>query len=83
MCVCVYACIYACSVTQLCPTFCSPRDCSLPGFSVHGTVPARKLEEAISFFRDLPDPGIKPTSPASPASASAFYTTVLPGKPIN
>ena len=30
---------------------------------------------------DLPDPGIKPTSPASPALAGRFFTTVLPGKP--
>ena len=31
---------------QLCPTLCDPLDCSLPGFSVHGTValyPARLL----------------------------------------
>ena len=25
-----------CSVTQLCPTLCSPMDCSPPGSSVHG-----------------------------------------------
>jgi len=30
---------------------------------------------------DLPDPGIKPTSPACPASASGFFTTEPPGKP--
>ena len=30
---------------------------------------------------DLPDPGIKPSSPASPALASGFFTTELPGKP--
>ena len=30
---------------------------------------------------DLPDPGLKPTSPASPASTSRFLTTALPGKP--
>ena len=40
-------------------------DCSPPGFSVHGILQARILEwVAISFFRDLPDPGIEPRSPA-------------------
>ena len=28
----------------------------------------------------LPDPGIEPTSPASPALAGGFFTTVPPGK---
>ena len=30
---------------------------------------------------DLPDPGIKPVSLASPASAGGFFTTEPPGKP--
>ena len=30
---------------------------------------------------DLPDPGIKPASPGSPALAGEFFTTVPPGKP--
>ena len=30
---------------------------------------------------DLPDPGIEPTSLASPAVAGVFFTTVPPGKP--
>ena len=30
---------------------------------------------------DLPDPGIKPVSPASPALAGGFFTTEPPGKP--
>ena len=30
---------------------------------------------------DLPDPGIKPTSPVSPALAAGFLTTMPPGKP--
>ena len=29
----------------------------------------------------LPDPGIKPMSPESPALAGGFFTTVPPGKP--
>jgi len=31
--------------------------------------------------RDLPDPGIKPRSLASPALAGRFFTTEPPGKP--
>ena len=31
--------------------------------------------------RDLPNPGIAPTSPVSPALADDFFTTELPGKP--
>ena len=50
---------------------------------------------SIEFFRqeywsgfpfpppgDLPDPGIKPASPVSPAVAGGFLTTELPGKPM-
>ena len=32
---------------------------------------------------DLPNPGIEPTSPASPALAGGFFTTEPPGKPQN
>ena len=51
-------------LTQLCLTLCNPTDCSLPGFSVHGISHARILEwVAISFSRDLPNPGMEPRSP--------------------
>ena len=40
-------------------------DCSPPSSSVHGILQARILEwVAISFSRDLPNPGIEPMSPA-------------------
>ena len=40
------------SVSQLCPTFCHPMDCSPPGFSVHGILQARILEwVAIPFSK--------------------------------
>ena len=45
---------------------CNPLDYSLPGSSVYG------------IFQDLPDPGIKP---ASPALAGGFFTTESPEKP--
>ena len=55
---------------QLCPTLCNPMDCSPLGFSVHGILQARILEwVAISFSRDLPDPGMEPRSPALQADA--------------
>ena len=33
-------------------------------------------------LQDLPNPGIEPTSPASPALAGGFFTTEPPGKPL-
>ena len=42
---------------QLCPTLCSPMDCSLPGSSVHGISQARILEwVAISYPRASSQP---------------------------
>ena len=66
-------------VTQLCLTLCDPMDCSLLGSSVHGILQARILEwVAISFFRDLLDPGIEPKSPALQADS---LLTEVQGKP--
>ena len=49
---------------QSCLTLCNPVDCSPPGFSAHGILQARILEwVAISFSRDLLNPGIEPGSP--------------------
>ena len=49
---------------------CDPKDYSLPGSSVHGFSQARILESvAISSSGDLPDPGIKPRSPALQADS--------------
>ena len=56
-------------------------DCSPPGSSVHEILQARILDwVAISYSRgsarprDLPDPGIRPMSPLSPALAGRFLT---------
>ena len=49
---------------QLCQTLCNPMDCSLPGSSVHGL--SRQVYWSVLLCPppgDLPDPGIKPTSP--------------------
>ena len=60
---------------QSCPTLCDPMDCSLPGSSVHRISQAKILEwVAISFSRDLPNPGIELTSHVSFIS-SVFSTT--------
>ena len=70
-------------LSQLHLTLYGPVDCSLPGSCACGIVQARILEwVAISTPGDLPDPGIKPTSLASLASAGEFFTTVPPGKPV-
>ena len=37
-------------VTQSCPTLSEPRDCSLPGFSVHGIFQARVLAWGATAF---------------------------------
>ena len=51
-------------------------DGSLPGSSVHGVLQPRILEwVAVPFSRDLPNPGIEPTSLTSPALAGEFFTT--------
>ena len=45
-------------------------DYNLPGSSVHGTFQARILEwVAVPSSRALPDPGIKPASPALQADS--------------
>ena len=62
-----YVCVL---ITQSCLTLCDPLNCSPPGSSVHGILQARILEwVAISFSRDLPDPGIEPKSPALQAES--------------
>ena len=56
--------------------FCDPTDCSPPGSSVHG--PRQEHWRGLPFPSpgDLPDPGIKPVSPAV---AGGFFMTVSPG----
>ena len=74
-----------------CPSLCV---CSaLPNSETRGTV-ARQAPLPMGFFRqehwsglpfpppgDLPDPGIKPASPASAALAGRFFMAEPPGKP--
>ena len=51
-------------VAQLCPTLCDPMD-----YTVHGILQARILEWVAPSPGDLPNPGIKPRSPALQADS--------------
>ena len=67
---------WMCSVAQLSPSLCSLMYGSLIGSSVHGNFQARILEWLpFPTPKDLPDPGVKPTSLASPALEGRFFTT--------
>ena len=66
-------------VAKSCPTLGDPVDCSPPGSSVYGIFQARILEWiAISFSRDLLNPGIEPRSSAMWADS---LLSESPGKP--
>ena len=71
-----------CSDTSVMPNSLRPVDCSLPGSSVHGILQARILEwVAMPSSGDLPNQGIKPISPASPALQASSLSTEPLGKP--
>ena len=63
-------CLHVCSVALSCPTLCDPMDYSLPGSSVH-EISRQGYWSGLLFPSpgDLPDPGIKPMSPALPADS--------------
>ena len=65
---------------SVCLTLCVPLDCNPPGSSVHGIFQARILEWVAIFSsrEHLPDPGIEPVSPASPA----LQVDSLPTEPL-
>ena len=55
-----------------------PMDCSPPGSPVPAILQARALESvAISFSRDLPNPGIEPASLSYPLLAGGFSNTSI------
>ena len=69
-------------VTQSCLTLCNSMDCSHPGSSFHGILQVRILE-CVPFpsTGDLPDPGIKPRSPALQADSSLSEPSGEPESP--
>ena len=71
----------ACLVAQSCLTLCDPMDYSPPRSSVCG-FSRKEYWSGLPFpiLGDLPDPGIKLMSFASPALVGGFFTTVPPGK---
>ena len=66
-----------CAKSRLTPG--DPADCSPPGSSVHGL--RQQYWSGLPFPSpgDLPNPGTKPISLASPALAGGFFTTAPPG----
>ena len=74
--------VLMCLVAQSCLTLSELMDCSPPGFSVHGLLQARILEchssgRRFSSSEDLPNPGIKPRSPALQVLYCVSYREIL------
>ena len=68
-------------VTQSCPTLCDPIDSNLPGSSVRGASPCKKLEwVAVPFSRESSWHRDKP-EPRSPALQVYSLSSEPPGKP--
>ena len=68
-------------VAQLCPTLCSPVDCSPLGSSVHGILQARILEwVAMPFFRGSSGCRGQTCISCFSCTAGRFFTTEPPGK---
>ncbi|CAI9170676.1 unnamed protein product [Rangifer tarandus platyrhynchus] len=73
-----------CILARSCPTLCEPMDCSLPGSLPSMEFSRQEYWSGLPFLPpvDLPDPGIKSSSPASPAlQADSFPLSFPSGKP--
>ena len=68
---------------SVCLTLCDPMDCSLPVSSAH-VIYRQEYWSGLPFPspEDLPNPGIKPVSLASPVLTCGFFTTETPRKPL-
>ena len=65
-----------------CSPLCNVMDCSPSSSPVHEILQARMLSGwPFPSPEDLPDPWIKPTSPATPALAGGLFITEPPEKP--
>ena len=69
----VYTMLKWSEVAQLCPTLCDPTD-----YTAHGILQARILEWVAPSPGDLPNPGIKPRSPALQADSLPAELQVNP-----
>ena len=69
-------------VAKLCPTLATPwtTACQAP-LSIGFSRQEYWSGLPFPFPGDLPDPGIEPTPPVSPALAGGFFTTAPLGKP--
>ena len=77
----IHTCIRA-KLLQLCLTLWDPRDCSMPGSSVHGVLQARILEwVAISFPRRSSRPRDQTRVSCRSCNAGGFFTAKPPEKP--
>ena len=73
-----------CSVAQSCLALCNPRDCSPPGFSVHGISQARMLKwVANASSRGCSWPRDWTLVICVSCIVGGFFTTEPPGKPMN
>ena len=67
---------------QSCTILCDPLDCNLPGFSVHGVLPARILEwVAMPFSRGSSWPRDRTHVSCVSCTADGFFTSEPPGRP--
>ena len=84
--------MYVCVYVYVCACVCA---CSVVSDSVTLWTVAHQAPLSVEFSRqeywsqlpfptpgDLPDPGIEPKSPASPALAGGFSAPTSPGKPV-
>ena len=78
----LYAPRHACvgMLTQLCPTLCNLYVACPAPLSMEFSSQEYWSELPFPPLGDLPNPGIKPTSPVSPVLAGGFFTPEPPGK---
>ena len=88
MCVCMCVCVCVCARVRTCAqsymTICHSMTVTLQAPLSMG-FPRQEYWSGLPFPSpgDLPDPGIEPESPKSPALAGGFFTTEPPGKPYD
>ena len=61
------------SVTQLCPTFCGPMDCSMPGFPVHHQY-LERAQTHVHWVSNTIQPSHPLLSPSPPAFSLSQHT---------